>query len=169
MFIFTAPVIGAGLAALAAVMFWIAAEEAERLVLGVPRQWIAVVIVDAGWFVLLARLGGSRILAAAVAAHAISRAGAIALTWVSRPAATGFPISSRLSTMSALGAIAEGLAASFLAGFRGALLLIAACYLTLRIIQQWCYKYRGGIDTAGFEIARSALQILILLIWSLLF
>ena len=154
-------------AAVAAV-FWIVAALAERSVLGFSRPWVLNFGVGVCWFIALQRLDPTRVLGAAVTAHALSRSGAIGLTWASRPAASGFGLSLMVETPLALLAIALGLAASFVGGIRAGLLLIAASYLVLRLMQEWCYKRRGGIDAVAFSISQAALEILAMVVWAAL-
>jgi hypothetical protein len=153
-----------GIPALAVAIFWMAAAWAERVYLGLARSWILSSGIAACWFFALRHLDSTRVLPTAVVAHTISRAGAIALAWVSRPAASGFQLSSRLTTPLALLSLAEGVAACLLAGIRSGVLLIAASYLMLRLVQEWCYKRRGGMDATGFTASQAALELLTLLV-----
>jgi hypothetical protein len=122
--------------------------------------------VAACWLVTLPHLDSSRVLSAAVTAHTMSRAGAIGLAWVSRPAVNGFGITARIHTRLAVFAIAQGLLAAFIGGVRVGLLLIAASYLVLRLMQEWCYKRRGGIDATGFSVAQAVIELLTIVVWS---
>jgi hypothetical protein len=164
-----APAFGKALAAVAVVLFWAGAERGESVVLGLRRPWILVVLTGAAWLAAFSRLDARVAPTVAIAAQAMCRAGAIGLAWVLRPAASGFHLSERLSTATAVAALAQGIAASFLAGIRGGLLLIAAAYLLLRIWHDWCNKRRGGLDGGGFVIARDAVQVLIAVVLAFLF
>ena len=167
-FLFAARDLGDLAAALAATIFWIVAGLTDRLALGFARPWILNLGISACWIIALQHFDSSRVLGSAVTAQSISRAGAIGLAWVSRPAADGFGIASRIDTRLAAFAIVQGLLATFIGGVRVGLLLIAASYLVLRLMQEWCYRRRGGIDATGFGVAQTAIELLAILIWSVI-
>jgi adenosylcobinamide-GDP ribazoletransferase len=89
-----------------------------------------------------------RVLAICVAAQAVPRAAMVALAWVSRPAGDGLALafSSSLTTTAAVGAIAQGLAAALLPGWRPALLIVAGCYVFVRIARWYFYRRIGGVN-----------------------
>ena len=167
LFLYSAPAHEAA-AAFAAAVLWILVRFAERFAIGLSYPWVLNLAVGVCWLVALQRFQPSRVLPAAIAAHTISRAGAIGLAWVSRPAAAGFVLSLKVRTPPALLAMAQGVAAAFLGGMRAGLLLTAASYLVLRLLQEWCYKRRGGIDAAGFSGAQAALEVAAIGMWSVL-
>ena len=155
-------------AALAAALLWMAAARAEGLVLGFARPWIPAIVLGAFWFQALRHLDMPRVLVTAVAAHAVSRAGAIGLAWVSRPAPLGPRISGMLGTPAAVAAVGQGVAAAFLTGARAGLLFLAAAYLLLRLMQTWSYKRCGGMDASGLAVSQTLLEFTALLVFAFL-
>lgn len=152
------------LAALLTVAFWtglsgvpredarIGAAGAAALILSVVARWQA-----------LEHLANPQVLVICIAAQAAPRAAMVALAWVSRPAGSGLlAFSSTLTTPAALAAIALGIAASFLGGFRAGVIIIAGTYLILRLAQWHCYKRIGGINLNCLAATEQALEIFIL-------
>lgn len=143
--------------AIPAVLLWVAAGRMERYIIGFPRPWILTAIMAAFWFAAFQRIDSSRVWLTAIAAHTVSRAGAIALAWASRPS-VDFKLADRIHSLTAIIAITQGGIVAFAAGPRSGALLIAAAYLLLRLLQAWCYHRRGGIDATGFTVSQAALE-----------
>ena len=149
----------ASIAALATVAFWIAisgvlhedglADVADAVRAGRTRERMLAILKDSriGTFgavaillSVLARwqalesLATPRVLEAMIASQAVPRAAMVAMTWCSRPAGSGlgFALSSTLSTPVALVAIAQGVAAALLCGWRPGLMIIAGSVLIVQ-------------------------------------
>ena len=148
-----------GAPALLVVILWIVAGHFEIL----PRPWILGIVLAAFWFEALRHMDPAQVLTAAVAAHSVSRAGMIALAWVSRPGAEGLALASRLNTWRAIAAILIGVAGALLAGWRVGLVMLLGSYLILRLARLWCYKRRGGIDRAGLAVSQALLELFALI------
>jgi adenosylcobinamide-GDP ribazoletransferase len=92
----------------------------------------------------------------------------VALAWVSRPSGDGLGLafSSSLSTTGALIAIAQGIAASMLLGWRAGLLILAGAYIVVRGARAYFYKRIGGVNGDCLGAAEQLLEIFILILFA---
>lgn len=151
-------------AALMVSAFWFFAGTLDLPLIGDRRRIWPAFFVAAVWFAALLRMDAVHVITAAVAAHAISRSGTIALVWVSRPAACPPALSPRLRTAEAFAAIAEGTAVAFLAGIRAGALIVAGAYLLIRLARAVCYRGLGGIDSASLAIFQRLVELFALFV-----
>lgn len=149
---------------MAVVLFWgsVSRVVREDVLFGAPRRGPVVIRISLGvamsalWVVVFlhegaARVGILRMIAAAIAAHTISRAGAVTMAWTSRPVAGGLELTARMRTGAALTAAAIGLLAALIYGVRIGAGLVIGTYLVLRTARAWFYQRHGGID--GDDVA----------------
>jgi adenosylcobinamide-GDP ribazoletransferase len=130
---------------------------AVMLVLSLLARWQA-----------LQFLSTPRAFAAIVASQAVPRSAMIALAWAARPAGSGLgsALSSSLGTGSALLAMAQGIAAALLCGWRPGLVIIAGSVLILRISQMWFYRRLGGVNGDGLGFVEQLLEIFVLVLFA---
>lgn len=160
-----------GVAALAVVLFWasVSAATREDVRIGAPHRafdWIRIiprVAMAAVWVAAFlhehtSRIGVLRMTALAIVALSVSRAGAIAMAWVSRPAAGGLELSTRMRSGAAVTAIAFGLLAALVYGFRIGAGLVIGAYLILRLLRGWFYQRHSGVDGDDVAYARMAVE-----------
>jgi hypothetical protein len=109
------------------------------------------------------------LIAVCAAAQAVARTSSIALAWISRPSASESYVefSSSLNSSAALFAIAQGIAASMLAGFSPGLLILAGCYLILRGAQWLSYQRAGGVDDDSLDVTGQLVEIFILALFTI--
>jgi hypothetical protein len=157
-------------AALAVVVFWSSVSRLVRedVLFGAPRAGLAPLHITAGVLLAaiwvgafvhegIARTGVLRMMAAAIAAQALSRASVVAMAWVSRPAAGGLELNARLRTGAAVAAILIGLLAALIYGVRIGSALVVGAYLILRAARGWFYRQHAGID--GVDVASARLLV----------
>jgi adenosylcobinamide-GDP ribazoletransferase len=186
-------VLPASLAALIAVTFWTLisgvlhedglADVADAMRAGRTREKMLAILKDsrigtygavAIVFSLVARwqalqhVPASRILLVCIAAQAVPRTAIVALAWLSRPSGDGlgFTFSSTLTTTGALIALAQGLTASMLLGWRPGLLILAATYLIVRGARAYFYKRIGGVNGDCLGATEQLLEIFILILFA---
>jgi adenosylcobinamide-GDP ribazoletransferase len=186
-------VLPASLAALIAVSFWTLisgvlhedglADVADALRAGRTREKMLAILKDsrigtygavaivlsiiARWQALQ-HAPVSRILLVCIIAQAVPRAAIVALAWLSRPSSDGlgFAFSSTLTTTATLIALAQGIAASTLLGWRPGLLIIAAAYLIVRGARAYFYKRIGGVNGDCLGATEQLLEIFILVLFA---
>jgi hypothetical protein len=156
-----------GVAAVVVAMFWASVSRVVRedVLFGAPRGGRAPLRIAAG--VLLAavwvaafvhegvsRTGVLRMMAAAIAAQTLSRAGVVAMAWVSRPAAGGLELCARLRSVAAVMAVLIGLLAALIYGVRIGTAMVVGAYLILRTARGWFYRQHQGIDGDDVAAAR---------------
>jgi len=92
----------------------------------------------------------------------------VALAWLSRPSGDGlgYAFSSSLTTTGALIAMAQGIVASLLLGWRPGLLILAAAYLVVRGARNYFYKRIGGVNGDCFGATEQLLEIFILILFA---
>ncbi len=129
---------------------------------------VAIVLSVAARWQALQHIPASKILAVCIAAHAVPRAAIVALAWVSRPAGDGLGLvfSSSLTSMAAIGAILQGVAAAMLPGWRPALLLVAGAYAIVRGARAYFYHRIGGINGDCLGATEQLLEIFILILFA---
>jgi len=109
-----------------------------------------------------------RILEVCIVAQTVPRAAMVSLAWLSRPSGDGlgYAFSSSLTTTGSLIAIAQGLIASMLLGWRPALLILAAAYLVVRGARTYFYKRIGGVNGDCLGATEQLLEIFILILFA---
>ncbi len=155
------------LAALLVVMFWTGISDVLRENARVGA-WgaIAIVLSVVARWQALAHLANPHFLGIYIAAQAVPRAAIVSLAWVSRPVGSGlFAFSSTLTTPIALAAIAQGIVAAFLGGFRAGIVIIAGAYLIMRLAQWYFYRRIGGINWNCLGATEQILEIFILVLF----
>jgi adenosylcobinamide-GDP ribazoletransferase len=186
-------VLPASIAALIAVTFWIVisgvlhedglADTADAMRAGRSREKIISILKDsrigtyggvaivlsivARWQALL-HVPAPRVLLVCIIAQTVSRAVMVALAWLSRPSGDGlgYVFSASLTTTGALIAIAQGLIASMLLGWRAGLLIVAAAYLIVREARSYFYKRIGGVNGDCLGATQQLLEIFILILFA---
>jgi adenosylcobinamide-GDP ribazoletransferase len=110
----------------------------------------------------------ARVLTICLAAQAVPRAAMVALAWVSRPAGDGLGLafSSSLTTAAAIAAIVEGVAAALLTGWRPALLIVAGCYVFVRVARWYFYRRIGGVNGDCLGATEQLLEVFILILFA---
>lgn len=186
-------VLPASLAALLAVAFWAVtsgvlhedglADVADAMRAGRTREKMLAILKDsrigtygavaivlsivARWQALQ-HVPPARILEVCIAAQVVPRAGMVALAWLSRPSGDGLGLafSSSLTTTGALIAIAQGLIASMLIGWRPGLLILAGTYLIVRAVRAYFYKRIGGVNGDCLGATEQLLEIFVLVLFA---
>ena len=130
---------------------------AVAIVLSIVARWQALALVPA-----------PRILEVCIVAQAVPRAAIVALAWLSRPSGDGlgYAFSSSLSTTGALIAIAQGLIALMLIGWRPGVLILAAAYIIVRGARTYFYKRIGGVNGDCLGATEQLLEIFILILFA---
>jgi adenosylcobinamide-GDP ribazoletransferase len=130
---------------------------AVAIVLSIVARWQALALVPA-----------ARILEVCIVAQTVPRAAIVALAWLSRPSGDGlgYAFSSSLSTTGALIAIAQGLIASMLIGWRPGVLILAAAYIIVRGARTYFYKRIGGVNGDCLGATEQLLEIFILILFA---
>ena len=123
--------------------------------------------VIARWLAI-EHLATERLLAVMIASQAVPRAALVGLAWISRPAGTGrgFRLSSTLTTIAAAPAMALGIAAALACGLRPGVIIALGAYLTVRGVQMYFYRTRGGVDADGLGVVEQMLEIFILVLFT---
>jgi adenosylcobinamide-GDP ribazoletransferase len=109
---------------------------------------VAIVFSIAARWQALQHVPLPRMLEVCIVAQAVPRSALVALAWLSRPSGDGLgqAFLSSLSTTGALLAIAQGIAASMLLGWRPGLLILAGAYIIVRTTRAYFYKRIGGVN-----------------------
>jgi len=130
---------------------------AVAIVLSLVARWQALSYVPA-----------QRILLVCIVAQAVPRAAMVALAWLSRPSGDGLGLAfcSSLTTTGALIAIAQGVVASMLLGWRPGLLIVAGAYLIVRYARAYFYKRIGGVNGDCLGATEQFLEIYILILFA---
>ncbi len=193
LFIATSLILPTSIAALIAVAFWTVisgvlhedglADVADAMRAGRTREKMLAILKDsrigtygavaivlsivARWQALQ-HLPASRLLEVCIVAQAVPRAAMVALAWLSRPSGDGlgYAFSSSLSTTGALFAVAQGLIASMLLGWRPGLLIVLAAYIIIRAARTYFYKRIGGVNGDCLGATEQLLEIFILVLFA---
>jgi adenosylcobinamide-GDP ribazoletransferase len=130
---------------------------AVAIALSLVARWQALEYVPA-----------AHILFVCILAQAVPRAAMVALAWVSRPSGDGLGLAftSSLTTTGAVVAIAQGVAASMLLGWRAGLLIVAGAYLIVRGARAYFYKRIGGVNGDCLGATEQLLEIFILVLFA---
>jgi adenosylcobinamide-GDP ribazoletransferase len=130
---------------------------AVAIVLSLVARWQALQYIPA-----------RRTLVVCIIAQTVSRAAMVALAWLSRPSGDGLGLafSSSLTTTGALIAIAQGLIASMLLGWRPGLLILAGAYVIVRGARTYFYKRIGGVNGDCLGATEQLLEIFILILFA---
>jgi adenosylcobinamide-GDP ribazoletransferase len=193
LFIAASYVLPPSIAALIAVAFWTAisgvlhedglADVADALRAGRTREKmlailkdsrigtygaVAIVLSLAARWQALEHIPATKILLVCIVAQSVPRAAMVALGWISRPSGDGlgYAFSSSLTTTGALLAVAQGVIASMLLGWRAGLLIILGTYLILRAARTYFYKRIGGINGDCLGATEQLLEIFILILFA---
>lgn len=129
---------------------------------------VAIVLSIAARWQAIEHLADGRLLEIFIASQTVPRAAMVALAWVSRPAGTGlgFAFSSTLTTAGALVAIIQGIAAAFLCGLRGGIVILLAAYLLIRLARWYFYRRIGGVNGDCLGATEQILEIFILVLFT---
>jgi adenosylcobinamide-GDP ribazoletransferase len=130
---------------------------AVMLVLSLLARWQA-----------LQMLATPRVLEAMVASQAVPRAAMVALAWFARPAGSGLgaALSSSLGSGAALMAIAQGLVAAALCGWRPGLSIVLGSCAILRLAQVWFYRRLGGVNGDALGFTEQVLEVYVLVLFT---
>jgi adenosylcobinamide-GDP ribazoletransferase len=185
--------IPASLAALLTVAFWTIisgvlhedglADVADALRAGRSQEKMLAILKDSriGTFgavaivlSLLARwqaidqLADPRVIQIFIAAQAVPRAAMVALAWISRPAGDGLGLafSSTLTTPAAVIAIAQGIGAAFLCGWRSGFVIVAVSYGVIRVARWYFYRRIGGVNGDCLGATEQILEIFVLVLFT---
>jgi adenosylcobinamide-GDP ribazoletransferase len=181
------------IAALATVVFWIAisgvlhedglADVADAVRAGRSRERVLAILKDsrigtygavAILLSVLARwqalefLATPRVVEVMIASQAVPRAAIVAMAWCSRPAGSGlgFALASTLSTPAALAAMAQGVAAALLCGWRPGFAMIAGSVLIVQAARAWFYRRLGGVTGDCLGFTEQLLEIFVLVMFA---
>ena len=193
LFIAASLILPASIAALIAVTFWTLitgvlhedglADVADAMRAGRPREKMLAILKDsrigtygavaivlsvvARWQAL-DHIPAPRILEVCIVAQTVPRAAMVSLAWLSRPSGDGlgYAFSSSLTTAGSLIAIAQGLIASMLLGWRPGLLVILGAYLIVRGARTYFYKRIGGVNGDCLGATEQLLEIFILILFA---
>ena len=129
---------------------------------------VAIVLSIVARWQALDHIPAPRILEVCIVAQTVPRAAMVSLAWLSRPSGDGlgYAFSSSLTTTSSLIAIAEGLIASMLLGWRPSLLILAGAYLIVRGARTYFYKRIGGVNGDCLGATEQLLEIFILILFA---
>jgi adenosylcobinamide-GDP ribazoletransferase len=129
---------------------------------------VAIVLTILARWQALQHVPAPRILEVCIVAQTVPRAAMVALAWLSRPSGDGLGLafSSSLTTTGAVIAIAQGIAASFLLGWRPGVLIVAGAYLVVRGLRAYFYKRIGGVNGDCFGATEQLLEIFILILFA---
>jgi len=141
---------------------WVALAFVEQKVLKLPA--LVHVIGAAIVALLFVLVRSDRMAFVVTAVLAVGRAAMITLLWVSRPAAEGLAIGKALHTTTAVMAIVFGAGAALLCGIPPAILMVFAAYIIVRVIREYWYKRRGGIDRLSLSLTLRVTELSTLLI-----
>lgn len=129
---------------------------------------VAIVLSIAARWQALEHVPAQHILLVCIITQTVARAGIVALAWLSRPSGDGLGLafSSSLTTTGALIAIAQGLIASMLLGWRPGLLILLGAYLIIRGARTYFYKRIGGVNGDCLGATEQFLEIFILILFA---
>jgi adenosylcobinamide-GDP ribazoletransferase len=129
---------------------------------------VAIVISFLARWQAIDQLADPRVIQIFIAAQAVPRAAMVALAWISRPAGDGlgFAFSSTLTTPAAVIAIAQGIAAAFLCGWRPGLVIVAVSYGAVRVARWYFYRRIGGVNGDCLGATEQILEIFILVLFT---
>lgn len=133
-----------------------------------PYGTVAIVLSIVARWQALQHVPAPRVFEVCIIAQTAARAGMVALAWLSRPSGDGLGLafSSSLSTVGALIATAEGIAVSFLFGWRPALIILVGSYLIIRGARSYFYKRIGGVNGDCMGATEQLLEIFILVLFA---
>lgn len=129
---------------------------------------VAIVLSIVARWQALQHVPPARILEVCIVAQSVPRAAMVALAWLSRPSGEGLGLAfaSSLTTAGALIAIAQGLVASMVLGWRPGLLILAGAYLMIRGARTYFYKRIGGVNGDCLGATEQLLEIFILVLFA---
>ena len=129
---------------------------------------VAVILSIVARWQALQHVPVPKILIVCIIAQSVPRTAMVALAWLSRPSGEGLGLafSSSLTTTGALIAIAQGIIASMLLGWRPGLLILLGAYLILRAARAYFYKRIGGVNGDCLGATEQFLEIFILVLFA---
>ncbi|HTB13000.1 MAG TPA: adenosylcobinamide-GDP ribazoletransferase [Bryobacteraceae bacterium] len=129
---------------------------------------VAIVLSLVARWQALEHVPATRILMVAIVAQAVPRAAIVVLAWLSRPSGDGlgYAFSSSLTTTGAVIALAQGVVASMLLGWRAGVLIVAAAYVIVRGARSYFYKRIGGVNGDCLGATEQLLEIFILILFA---
>jgi adenosylcobinamide-GDP ribazoletransferase len=129
---------------------------------------VAIVLSIVARWQALDHIPAPRILEVCIVAQTVPRAAMVSLAWLSRPSGDGlgYAFSSSLTTTGSLIAIAQGVIASMLLGWRPSLLILAGAYLIVRGARTYFYKRIGGVNGDCLGATEQLLEIFILILFA---
>jgi cobalamin synthase len=138
----------------------------EERVFRIPpgRHILGVALLSFCWFVFLRHQWRNAVGPVVFVTQTVSRAAAIAIAWVSRPAKEGMGLARKLTTVSAAIAIACGCFAALTWGIRSATLMLLACFLIIRLVREQYYRRLGGITPTALSITQRMTELSTLLV-----
>jgi hypothetical protein len=148
------------------VVLWIALAWAEQRVLRLSSAYLLSTVLA---FVVSGAVWGRfpPTIETAMTGPAVARAAMIALAWVSRPAASGLALA--ISTWAALAAMGTAILIAFAAlDYRRALAMGVGAYLVVRLMREWSYRRKGGIDNTSLAVAKGLTEVMCVVVGTLL-
>ena len=146
---------------------WVALASLEQRILRLSNAYLlGSALAAAGWWLAFPRLTTCGVFVTTFPAHAAARAALVALAWVSRPAARGLAIS--VTSKSALAAIGIGASAALTLPDRRTAALIVGAYLIVRLVREWSYRTKGGVDDTSLALVKGLTEIAAVLIYTFL-
>jgi adenosylcobinamide-GDP ribazoletransferase len=129
---------------------------------------VAIVISFLARWQAIDQLADPRVIQIFIAAQAVPRAAMVALAWISRPVGDGLGLafSSTLTTPAAVIAIAQGIAAALLCGWRPGLVIVAVSYGVIRVARWYFYRRIGGVNGDCLGATEQILEIFILVLFT---
>jgi adenosylcobinamide-GDP ribazoletransferase len=129
---------------------------------------VAIVLSIVARWQALEHVPPTRILEVCIVAQSVPRAAMVALAWLARPSGDGLgqAFSASLTTTGSLIAIAQGLIATSLLGWRPAALIVAGAYLIVRGARTYFYKRIGGVNGDCLGATEQLLEIFILILFA---
>jgi adenosylcobinamide-GDP ribazoletransferase len=129
---------------------------------------VAIVLSIVARWQALEHVPSTRILEVCIVAQSVPRAAMVALAWLSRPCGDGLgqAFSSSLTTTGSIIAIAQGLIAAMLLGWRPGLLIVTGAYLIVRGARKYFYKRIGGVNGDCLGATEQLLEIFILILFA---
>jgi adenosylcobinamide-GDP ribazoletransferase len=129
---------------------------------------VAIVLSIVARWQALQHVPPARILLVCIVVQSVPRAAMVVLAWTSRPSGDGLGLAflSSLTTTGAILALAQGLIASMLLGWRPGLLIVAGTYLIVRGARAYFYKRIGGINGDCLGATEQLVEIFVLILFA---
>ena len=129
---------------------------------------VAIVLSIVARWQALEHVPSIQILKVCIVAQAVPRAAMVTLAWLSRPFGEGLgqAFSSSLTSTGSLIAIAQGLIAAMLLGWRPGVIIVTGAYLIVRGARTYFYRRVGGINGDCLGATEQLLEIFILILFA---